>query len=205
MNKSGHTFPNKIMAVLLQALDELMGTNGLHALLNAAGLKQWTSTPPTTNDKQEIDFSQVAALTRTLVDLYGEKGSQSLMRPANKKLFDELWSADPNFEFTQDQEFLTLDRDLRLKRGIRVFSDLLNSISDVDSRVEDHPTGVQFILGRCPYCWGEAGTQTQCLSFIGLLERAIQKVAGDNPFKIEEVDCIRSGDDTCTFTVRFNS
>ncbi len=205
MESSGYTFPNKYMAVLLHALDELMGTNGLHALLNAAGLKEWTSSPPGRDDERAIDFSQVSALTRTLVDFYGVKGSQSLFRPANKQLFDELWASDPRFDFCNEQEFKALDPKSRLEKGVRALSELLNEVSDIGMEVEADDIGVNITLERCPYCWGEMGIPAQCTAFLGLIERATRKFLESADFSIEEEQCLREKADFCSFQIHLSS
>jgi hypothetical protein len=103
-----------------------MGTNGLNALLNAAGLKEWTDNPPENNDEKGVDFYHLKALTQTLVDLYGEKGSQSLMRPANNHVFHELWTSDSRFEFSDEPEFKALDAIKRIEQGMHAFSNVLS-------------------------------------------------------------------------------
>jgi hypothetical protein len=201
MDLTGFTLPNKFVAVLLRALDELMGTNGLNALLNAAGLKEWTDNPPENNDEKGVDFYHLKALTQTLVDLYGEKGSQSLMRPANNHVFHELWTTDSRFEFSDEPEFKALDAIKRIEQGMHAFSNVLSDQSDMEISSELSKTGVSFTLEQCPYCWGIEGETPQCASFIGLLESASRKFAPDSSISIEETECACSDSDNCVFII----
>jgi hypothetical protein len=143
MDLTGFTLPNKFVAVLLRALDELMGTNGF-------------------NDEKGVDFYHLKALTQTLVDLYGEKGSQSLMRPANNHVFHELWTSDSRFEFSDEPEFKALDAIKRIEQGMHAFSNVLSDQSDMEISSELSKTGVSFTLEQCPYCWGIEGETPQC-------------------------------------------
>ena len=201
MELTGFTLPNKFVAVLLLALDELMGTNGLNALLNTAGLKEWIENPPAKNDERGVDFIQLTVLTQTLIDLYGEKGSQSLMRPANNRIFQELWSSDSRFDFTQDSEFISLDAINRIEQGLEAFSGVLSDQSDLVTSSGLSESGVHFTLAKCPYCWGLEGETPQCSAFIGLLETASRKFAPDSSFSIEESECACSDNDNCVFTI----
>lgn len=204
MEPSGLTFSNHFFAVLLQTLDELMGTNGLNALLNAAGLKEWTTTPPPSNMKREVDFTQISALTGALVDLYGDKGSQSLLRPANRKVFEELWAHDPQLDFTKDLQFTVLEPHKRLHHGLSKFAETLNAISDIRAQVVESESGIGFKLDRCPYCWESSGESARCSAFLGLLERACQHFL-EEPTEIEETDCACSGEGYCVFSIQIHS
>jgi predicted hydrocarbon binding protein len=205
MELSGYTLPNNFVAVLLQALDELMGTNGLKTLLNTAGLSEWIKTPPANNDERGVDFSHFSVLTRTLVDLYGQKGSQSLMRPASNKVFDLLWSDGVLFDFTKESDFTSLDANTRIEQGLNALTQAFNETSDIVSHVNMYESGVRFILDRCPYCWDASGDSTMCSAFIGLLESASRKVAPDTSLTIQEIECKCSGDEMCIFDIKLQA
>jgi predicted hydrocarbon binding protein len=199
---SGFTLPNNFVTVLLQALDELMGTNGLRSLLNAANLKDWIQAPPAMNEKQEVDFSQFVRLSRTLEDLYGEKGSQSLMRRANRIAFKQVWSPHPLFNTIKEPEFQSLNRSTRIERGLTAFAQALSESSDILAKVKTEDPEFSFILERCPYCWGISSEKSQCHAFYGLLESALGLFAPDTSIEIIESTCIGTGDAACEFKLR---
>ena len=202
MEMSGYYLPNKFVAVLLQALDELMGTNGLHSLLNAASLKDWIQAPPAMDDKQEVDFSQFTRLSRTLEDLYGEKGSQSLMRRANKIAFQQVWSLHPKLSTAYEPEFQSLDLSTRVKRGLSAFAQALSESSDILADMKNGDPDFSFILERCPYCWNVTSEKPQCYAFYGLLESALGLFAPDTSIEIIESTCIGTGEAACEFKLR---
>ena len=55
--KSGYYYPNKIGRIYLQAMEEVMGRNGLNALLNLTGLRQYIQDFPPDNLEREFDFT----------------------------------------------------------------------------------------------------------------------------------------------------
>lgn len=204
MELSGLTFPNQYMSVKLQALDELMGTNGLHALLNSADLKDWTNNPPPPNADREIDYAHIAAIIQALRDLYGEKGSYSLLRPASKKIFHEMWSTDVAFTNLADEASKTLDPSEQLSIALQTFSELLNRDTDLQSTVEEKDNGLHFTLGECPFCWGVKGKDGTCYAFIGLLEQVAHLVLSE-PIDVREISCVSSGDPSCIFDIKRSS
>ena len=65
--KSGLHYPNNIARIYLQAMEEVMGKNGLNAILNMANLNNLVDNYPPNNLNREFDFaddrlSQVARL-----------------------------------------------------------------------------------------------------------------------------------------------
>ena len=54
--------PNKIVMLSLQALEEVMGKNGLNAILNLANLKDLIDNYPPDNLKREFDFADFSAI-----------------------------------------------------------------------------------------------------------------------------------------------
>ena len=60
--KSGLHYPNNIARIYLQAMEEVMGKNGLNAILNMAGLNQLVDNYPPNNLNREFDFADYSAL-----------------------------------------------------------------------------------------------------------------------------------------------
>jgi len=199
MELSGHMLPNNLIAAILAALDELMGTNGLNSLLNAANLQEWKTAPPASTEDRDVDFSQFSALFRTLDDLYGQKGSLSLMRRANSTVFNQLWSEHGAFGYIENPEFQGLDASSRIDRGLKTFSQTLSESSDILAKVSVGDAGYLFSLELCPYCWNTDSDSSQCYAFQGLLESVVSYFAPETKVEIEETTCVGSGETNCTF------
>lgn len=205
MEPSGQYLPNQFVATLLKALDGLMGTNGLRSLLNTAKLQTWIESPPPSNENQEVDFHQFAILIKSLEDLCGPKGSQSLMRPANGTVFDELWSDHPNLDFSTNPEFQDLDVKSRIDAGLQAFAKILNETSDMSAKVESKKADLEFILECCPYCSGISSDSAQCYAFYGLLERIVKHSDPQAKVEVRETSCVGTGGDSCVFHLAVQS
>jgi predicted hydrocarbon binding protein len=202
MEPSGYTFENQVVAVLLRALDGLMGTNGLHSLLNASGLKTWIDSPPPLNADREIDFSDVSNLFMSIEDLYGQKGAQSLLRPAQATVFEQVIAQYAHLKQTDQPEFLALDDGSRLEQGFTLLAEALTDSSDIQANVDATGNGIHFILKNCPICHGRKKDKQGCYGLYGLLEAASRKFAPDLKVTITESDCIAMGKDHCQFEIQ---
>ena len=60
--KSGYYYPNKFARIFLDAMEEVMGKNGLNAVLHLAGLDNLIGNYPPDNLEKAFDFADFTAL-----------------------------------------------------------------------------------------------------------------------------------------------
>ncbi len=73
---SGYYYPNKLARIYIMAIEEVMGKNGLNAILNLAGLSHLIDNYPPDNFDKEFDFADFSALNMALEEMYGPRGSR---------------------------------------------------------------------------------------------------------------------------------
>jgi len=64
---SGMYYPNLMSRIYMQALEEVMGKNGINALLNLAKLPHLIDNYPAANLNKEFDFADFGALGQGMV------------------------------------------------------------------------------------------------------------------------------------------
>ena len=82
--KSEYNYANKIARISLQALEEVMGKNGLNAILNLARLKTLVNSYPPNNFDRQFSFEEVGAIQQALEDMYGPRGARGLALRAGR-------------------------------------------------------------------------------------------------------------------------
>lgn len=87
--KSGLYYSNKFARIALDALEDVMGRNGLNAILNLAHLSKIINNYPPDNLSREFDFADFSALNLALEELYGQRGGRSLALRAGRATFDD--------------------------------------------------------------------------------------------------------------------
>ena len=75
---SGYYYPNKIARIYLLAMEEVMGKNGLNAVLHMAGLSHLIDNYPPDNLEREFEFADYSALNAALEEMYGPRGGRGL-------------------------------------------------------------------------------------------------------------------------------
>ena len=59
IEKSLKTYPNHPTRAFLLELEDVLGKNGLNALLRIAGLQEWIDTYPAENFERDVDLSEL--------------------------------------------------------------------------------------------------------------------------------------------------
>ena len=62
VQKTGLYYPNKFGLIIIKSLEEVMGKNGLNAILNLGGLNNYIENYPPDNLDKGFDFAELSAI-----------------------------------------------------------------------------------------------------------------------------------------------
>ena len=199
---SGLYYPNRFALILLDALEEIMGRNGLNAVLNMAGLSQWIDNPPPDDMEKGFDFAYISALNQGLEEMYGPRGGRGLQLRLGRVLFAQGLANFGALVGASDLAFKVLPLPAKLKAGLPAVAKVFDSLSDQTSYVKD-PGGDHYLyhIARCSMCWGRTSDRPVCFIATGILEESLRWLSGGRTFRVDEVTCIAMGDETCSYAV----
>ena len=199
--KSGYYYPNLIAKIYLEAIEEVMGTNGLKALLNMAGMQHLIGNFPPGNLAKEFDFVDFAHLNEAMEMMYGPRGGRALSLRAGRKAFDQGLRNLGAMVGVADKTFRLLPLGIRLKVGLRAMATAFSSTSDQISYVQEESDHFIYVIERCPVCWGRHSDSPICHAAMGIIQEGLSWGTGGRAFKIAETTCIAKGDDMCRFII----
>jgi len=198
---SGYYYPNKMIRILLDALQDVMGLNGLNAVLNRAGLPQFRDQRPPENLDRQFDFAYLAALKIAVEDIYGERGGRSLAQRAGRALFANGLKNFGALAGAGDLAFRALPLPVKLKMGIPAVASIFNNFSDQISTSEEYGDHYLYVIKRCSECWDRTSVKPCCHICIGILQEALRWVSNGHEFRIVQTHCHACGDPDCTFAI----
>lgn len=201
IEKSLKTYPNHPTRVFLQTLEDVLGKNGVNALLRIAGLQGWIETYPAENFERDVDLSEFSSLNAALEEIYGPRGGHGLARRASKTAFVLTWKQHGALKDLQTAEFDSLPTQTRNMEGIRTFAEVLSAESDLKCEVQEEDNVILFRVQNCPDCWGRESSIPTCQGFVGLLEGCMQWLGSGNDYEITEKECAAAGGEACTFSI----
>ncbi|NDJ84739.1 MAG: 4-vinyl reductase [Chloroflexi bacterium] len=199
--KSGYFYPNKFALIILMAMEEIMGKNGLNAILNLAGLSEFINNYPPDNLEKEFDFAYVTALQVALEEMYGPRGGRGLALRAGRATFAEGLKGFGALAGVGDLAFKVLPLPQKLKIGLPAMANILTQFSDQISRVHEEEDKFIYTLERCPMCWKRKADRPVCYIGQGLLQEGLRWVSGGHEFKVDMASCIAKGDDMGRYVI----
>lgn len=194
-------YPNKMARIVLLALEEVMGRNGVNAVLNLARLRHLINNYPPNNFDRQVSFHELGALMRALDDMYGPRGGRGLALRAGRAAFKYGIKEFGPVLGIADLAFRLLPLNMKLRVGADVFADTFNRFSDQSVKIADEDERIVWQNLRCPLCW-ERQTEAPCCHLaVGILQESLYWVSGGKHFDVVETTCCAHGDDCCTFVI----
>jgi hypothetical protein len=198
---SGYYHPNRIGRIYLESMGEVMGVNGLNAILNMAGMQYLVGNLPPDDLEKKFDFADYSALNGALEDMYGQRGGRGLQLRAGRAAFAKGLQALGALSGVGDLAFKVLPLGAKLRAGIPALARLYSQISDQRSTVEDHGDHLLYTANPCPVCWGRKSDQPICFTGRGILEQGLDWLSNGRKFRVEEIECIAMGNARCAYAI----
>lgn len=194
-------YPNKMGRIILLAMEEILGKNGLNAALNLSRVRHYINNyPPNTLDLQ-FSFDELSRIQVALENIYGTRGGRGLALRSGRASFKYgLREFGPMLGVT-DLSFRLLPLQMKLKVGAEIFAQSFNEFTDQSVYLEDGEDYLWWHIDRCPICWQRQAESQVCHLAAGILQEALYWVSGGKNFDLEETRCIAMGDSTCTFKI----
>jgi predicted hydrocarbon binding protein len=199
--KSGLYYPNKIARLALTAIEDVMGKNGLNAILNLAGLSHMIDNYPPDNLERQFDFADFSAINGALEEMYGPRGGRGLALRAGRAVFMEGLRNFGALAGAGDLAFKVLPLSAKLHIGLPAMAKIFSTTSDQHSTVEDKGNHYVYTMHKCPVCWGRTTDRPACFMAVGLVQEGLKWVSGGREFRVVQTTCHASGDPTCNIDI----
>ena len=202
---SGYYYPNNFAVITLEGIKQVMGVNGLNAILNLAHLPELIDNFPPGNLEKEFDFSKYSALNQALEEMYGPRGGRGFALRAGRALFADALKNFGAMAGVGELAFKVLPLQAKLRIGLPAMAKIFTTISDQLTTVKEEANELVYTIHRCPVCWGRTGLDKPvCFIAVGLLEESLKWVSGGSVFRVNESKCIAMGDEVCEFIIQKN-
>lgn len=198
---SGLYYPNNLTRITLLALEEVMGTNGINALLRLANKPEYIGKLPPDDFNSEFDFADFSMLFGALDEMYGANGSRMFSIRAGMATFSESLKNMGEAVDVNDNEFVSLPVAEKIRVGISIVgitfmrsTNNLPTIRELDDRFI-------YSVNPCPVCWGRETADPSCHFFSGLLKGAIQWVTKGIDCDVIQLTARSCGAVSCDFSI----
>jgi predicted hydrocarbon binding protein len=194
-------YPNRMGRIILLSMEEVIGYNGINAVLNLASLSALIGNYPPDDTKLGFPFSTVSSITEVLEQVYGPHGGRGLALRVGRACFNYGVRQYGKQLGLTEMAFRLLPLQTKLQSGAKAFAELFNTCTDQHVRIEERDGKLLWHIERCPLCWERKTQEPVCHLAVGLLQEALYWLSGGKVFHVEEKNCIAAGNKTCTIVI----
>jgi predicted hydrocarbon binding protein len=199
--KSGLYYPNNLARITLLALEDVMGTNGIHALLGLANKREYIDNYPPDNMESQFDFADFSSIIGAMDDMYGTRGSRVLALRAGMAIFDETIKNIGEAVDVNDESFLALPPVEKVRVGLSLMGITFSQSTKNTPTIREEGDHFVYSIEYCPVCWGRKTQEPSCHILSGLLKGALRWVTLGNDFHVMQSAAHSCGDATCDFII----
>ena len=194
-------YPNILGQIFLMGMEEVLGKNGMNAVLNQSRHSHLINNYPLNNLDREFHFDDISQIHAALEGIYGARSAQGLALRTGRACFKYGLHKFVSRGGPAEVEFRLLPLQAKICQGASLFADLFNKYSDQRVWVEEQEEHLLWHVDRCPICWQRQVESPTCYLLVGALQEALFWVSNGKYFNVEETLCIAKGDATCTFRI----
>ena len=199
-NREDAMIINSLVRQALTSAQEVMGDNGLNAVLRTSGLERFIGNLPPNNLEPSIQASQYARLNQAIEDFYGRAG-KGMLRRIGKASFQYAVREQAALLGVAGVALKLLPEKQRIKFILNGMVDALKkSNPQVDARLDDGGDKLAYIESTCAICHSRHSETPICYLYVGSISEAVQWATGKE-HQVVETHCLAKGDPYCRFEV----
>lgn len=192
---------NSLVRQALTSAQEVMGDNGLNAVLRASGLERFIGNFPPNNLEPSIQAWQYAQFNQAIEEFYGRAG-KGMLRRIGKASFQYGVREQAALLGVAGVALKLLPERQRIKFILNGMVDALKkSNPQVNARVDESGERLAYIESTCAICHSRHAETPICYLYVGSIAEAVQWATGKE-HAVVETHCLAKGDPCCRFEVR---
>lgn len=191
---------NALVRQALMSAQEVMGENGLNAVLRSVGLERFIGNFPPNDTDPGIKTMEYARFNEAIESFYG-RGGKGMLRRIGKASFQYGVREQGALMGMAGAALKLMPLRGRIKFVLNgMVSALKKTNPQVDAWVEEEGEKIAYCESTCAVCLGRHGDQPICHLYAGSVGEAVRWATGQD-YEIVETHCIAKGDPCCRFTV----
>lgn len=191
---------NALVRQALVSAQEVMGENGLHAVLRTTGLERFINNFPPNNLEPGIQTEEYARLNEAIEAFYG-RGGRGMLRRIGKASFQYGVREQAALLGVAGAALKLLPEKQRIKFILNALVNALKkSNPQVDAWVDESNNKLAYVDATCAICHGRHDDKPICHLYVGSVGEAVQWATG-HEYLIIETHCFAKGDEYCRFEV----
>ena len=191
---------NTLVRQALVAAEEVMGANGLSAVLRLAGLERFIDNLPPDNMEPGVVTSEYARLNEAIEDFYG-RGGRGILQRVGRASFQYGVREQAALLGIAGVALKMLPQKQRIKFILNAMVGALRKTNpQVDVWSGELHGKLVYVERTCAICYGRQSDRPICHLYVGSISEAVKWATGSE-YIVRETHCMAQGDDFCCFEI----
>ena len=191
---------NALVRQALTSAQEVMGENGLNAILRSVGLERYIGNFPPNDTEPAIKTVDYARFNEAIEVFYG-RGGKGMLRRIGKASFQYGVREQGALMGVAGAALKLMPQKGRIKFVLNAMVNALKKTNpQVDAWVEETGDRIAYCESTCAICLGRHSSEPVCHLYVGSVGEAVRWATGEE-YGITETHCIARGDKYCRFEV----
>lgn len=200
MSREDAVIVNALVRQALMAAQEVMGENGLNAVLRTSGLERFVGNFPPEDLNPSIQASQYARFNAAIEEFYG-RGGRGMLKRIGKASFEYAVREQAALLGVAGVALKLLPERQRIKFILnQMVGALKKTNAQVEAWVDDSGERVAYLESTCAICHSRTSETPVCHLYVGSIGEAVRWASG-REHNIIETHCLAKGDDYCRFEI----
>lgn len=197
-------YVNALLLQAIQGIAEVLGVNGLNAVLRASGLGRFVDNPPPNNLEKGVLAREYARLNQAVEEFTG-RGGKGMLQRIGRASFRWAVREQSTTMGLANLALKALPHRLRKRAillGIR--KGLTDTVEYAAIEVKEEKGVLVYMDYACTICHTRHSDQPVCHLYVGTLGEAVAFATGRDfrDFEVVETHCRAAGDIFCRFEIR---
>jgi len=199
MQREDAVIVNAIMRQALVASQEVMGENGLNAVLHSCGLDRYIGSFPPDNLEPAVQTPQYARFNQAIEEFYG-RGGRGMLRRIGKASFQYGIREQAALLGVAGAALKLLPERQRIKFILNGVADALRKSNPQVEVWLEEGEHLAYVESSCAICHGRRSETPICHLYVGSLAEAVEWATG-KPHQVTETHCMARADQYCRFEI----
>ena len=201
LEPSGLYYPNRFARHFMLAMQEVMGRNGLNAILSMSGLESYIDQLPPDNMAKQFDFAYMAAMSEALEDMYGPRGGRGIALRIGQATFSSGMKNFGALAGMSQPAFKALPMPKRVDLGLKALAAVFTRFTDQQTTIEDNDDHYLVTVDISPMAWGRSIEQPVSHALVGIIRECLRWSSHGYEFHVYELPRQTTGEENFLFKI----
>ena len=192
--------PNASLRVLFLSMEDVMGQNGVSAVLNSARLTRFVKNYPPNNLEDCVPFEDYASVVKAVEDFYGPRAAKASLIRVGRATFQYAMKEHPTTLGLAGLALKVLPLNMQMKTVLSNIAAGMTKDLNEPAHVEEQANCYLYVKEACGACQGRQAPKPVCFTTAGAILEGLKWATSKN-FDVSETICRAAGGPTCTFHI----